>query len=178
MGGGYVVQKVLKQHESLSRFNSSSVNSIRITTLFWRGKIYTLGGIFKIGAPGEFCSHTAPNDNGHRSLIALDDDGRLTGKFIDSDSPKVYDDCYGLPPSGIIPKYRQMTELAVKEHSRFPNIGIIGWDITLDENENIICIEYNPDCPGIITSQYVLGPILAKRTSRGNMLLDEIMYGI
>ena len=178
MGGGdYIVQEVLRQHESFSRFNSSSVNVIRITTLFWKSKIYILGGILRVGAPGEFCDHTTSPDNNHPRVIALDDEGRLTGKAVDPDLAYVYDDCWGTPPSGVIPKYHEMKQLVMKEHSRFPHHRIIGWDITLDENENITCLEYNPGWPGIIQSQYVLGPIFMQKSSRGVPLLHEILDG-
>ena len=68
-----------------------------------------------------------------------------------------------------------MKELVKKEHLRFPHHKIIGWDLTLDENENVVCIEYNAFTPGIIKSQYVLGPILAQKSVRGVPLLQEIM---
>lgn len=151
---------------------------IRITTLYWKKEVYVLGGILRVGAPGEFCDLTTSPDNNHPRVIALDDNGRLTGKFIDPDLAYVYDDCYGVKPSGFIPKYEQMKELVVKEHSRFPYQGIIGWDITLDENENIICIEYNTGVPGIIQSQYCLGPIFAQKSLRGKPLIDEILSEI
>ena len=170
-GGGFIVQEVLRQHESFSRFNKSSVNVIRITTLFWKSELYILGAILRVGAPGQFCDHTTSQNNNHPRIIALDNEGRLTGKFIDPDLADVYDDCYGVPPEGVIPKFREMKELCLKEHMRFPHHRIIGWDITLDENENITCIEYNPGWPGIIQSQYVLGPVFMQKSSRGIPLL-------
>lgn len=175
IGGDYVVQEVMKQHESFSRYNPSSVNVIRITTLFWKSEVYVLGGIFRVGAPGEFCDHTTSPDNNHPRIIALDDEGRLTGKFIDPDLVNVYDDCYGVPASGAIMRYGEMKELVVKEHSRYPHHMLLGWDITLDENEDIICIEYNAGWPGIIQTQYALGPIFMQKSSRGVPLLHEIL---
>ena len=175
-GGDYIVQEVLRQHKSFSQFNASSVNVIRITTLLWKSEVYILGAVLRVGAPGQFCDHTSP-DKGQlpRKYIVLDDDGRITKKAMYPDLLKPYDTSTDPIPEGIIPKFREMKQLCVKEHSRFPHHRIIGWDITLDENENITCIEYNPGWPGIIQSQYVLGPIFMQKSSRGIPLLHEIL---
>ena len=176
-GGDFIVQEILKQHESFRRFNSSSVNVIRITTLFWKGEIYILGSILRVGAPGEFCDHTKPKDGTPpRKYVVLDDDGRITGKVIYPDTLTPYDPRND-QIQGIIPKFREMKRLVVEEHSHFPHHRIIGWDITLDENENITCIEYNPGWPGVINLQYALGPIFMQKSSRGVPLLYEILDG-
>lgn len=165
----------MRQHEFFSKFNPSSVNVLRITSLFWKSEIYILGAILRVGAPGEFCDHTTSPENNHPRIIALDDEGRLTGKVIDPDLANVYDGCYGVAPCGQVPKYSRMKELVRREHMRFPHHRIIGWDITLDENANIVCIEYNCEWPGVIQSQYVLGPIFMQKSSRGVPLLHEIL---
>lgn len=55
----YIIQEVMKQHESLAYYNASSVNIIRITSLLWKGKVYILGGILRVGVPGGFCDHVS-----------------------------------------------------------------------------------------------------------------------
>lgn len=170
----YVIQEVLKQHESLAYFNASSVNVIRITTLLWKGYIYYLGGVLRIGPPGSFCDLVA-NGEMHPLIIPIHENGELGDKAIDCDRGYIYDNVWGKRIKGNVLKYEQMKELVKREHMKYPNHGIIGWDLTLDENADIRCIEYNIRCPGIIQSQYALGPIFAQKSVEGKMLLDEIL---
>ena len=51
----------------------------------------------------------------------------------------------------------ELIEFAKKYHHRVPHMGIIAWDFTVDEEENLIIIETNIACPGIWISQQVNG---------------------
>lgn len=174
LGNNYIVQKIMRQHESLAYYNSSSVNIIRITSLFWKGMVYILGGILRVGAPGDFCDHTSENGE-HPLVIPIGEDGRLGRIAIDCDEGYVYEDVRGKEIKDSVFRYSEMKEIVKKEHVKYPCHGIIGWDLTLNENGDIRCMEYNSDCPGIVQSQFALGPIFSQRTERGNRLLDEIL---
>lgn len=67
-----------------------------------------------------------------------------------------------------------MKEKVIKSHKKFPKCGIIGWDLTLDETGEIVFIEYNIGCPGIIQSQLVNGPIFANVKYYGELLLEAL----
>ena len=45
-----------------------------------------------------------------------------------------------------------------------PNIGIVGWDVALDSNDNPLLIEVNIGGPGILYEQLCTGPIFGERT--------------
>lgn len=175
-GRDYIVQEIMKQHQSLAYYNDSSVNVIRITSLFWKGRVYILGGVLRIGAPGGFCDHLS-KDGQYPLVIPVEEGGRLGKKAIDCDNGFVYDNVRGRKIGNFIPGYLKMKEFAKKTHIKYPHHKIIGWDLTLDEAGNIRCIEYNADCPGIVQSQFALGPIFSQKTERGNSLLDEILQG-
>lgn len=170
----YIVQQVMKQHDSLGYYNSSSVNIIRITSLFWKSTVYILGGILRVGVPGNFCDHTSLNGQ-HPLVIPVNGDGSLGKTAIDCDNGYVYEDVRGKEITGSVFRFQEMKEIVKKEHEKYPYHGIIGWDLTLDEGGNIRCMEYNSECPGIVQSQFALGPIFSQRTPRGNRLLDEIL---
>lgn len=171
----YIVQVRIRQSESFAVWNASSVNHVRITTLNWKGVIYVLGGIFQIGAPGSFLDHV-PSENGeHRWMIGIREDGTLSDRVLEPDLVEIYSDFRGEKVNGRIDRYQEMTDLVKKEHQRFPHHKIIGWDLTLDDKNDIICIEYNAFTPGIIKQQYVLGPVFAQKSVRGVPLLQEIM---
>jgi len=172
-GKDYLAQERIFQHENLAYFNESSVNIVRITSLFWNGTVYLLSGILRIGAPGSFCDHT-PHGGIHNLDIALNDDGTFHNTAFDPDHCLIYDNVYGKEIRGFIPNYETMKKLVVQEHSKYPYYGIIGWDLTVDRNGDIICVEYNSKFPGIFASQYACGPIFAQKSKDGRPLLDEI----
>lgn len=174
MEKNFIVQEILEQHSSLAYYNETSVNVIRITTINWKGEVYILGGILRIGAPGSFCDHLK-NGNKYPLVIPLTENGTLVKKAIDCDNGYVYEDVYGKQIQGSILHYDEMKDIVAKAHSKYPNYGIIGWDLTLDQEENIRCIEYNARVPGIVQTQLCLGPVFEIETSRGKTLLEEIV---
>lgn len=173
-GPDYVLQERVRQHEVFAYFNPSSVNVLRVTSLCWRGDVYILGGILRAGAPGAFCDHE--NKDGKTYLsIPLAEDGTILPRACDVDYGHVYGDCHGIPIRGRIPRYDDIRALVRREHSRWPHYGLIGWDITVDENENILCMEFNTKYPGLVGTQAALGPVLARKSVRGVPLYDELM---
>lgn len=173
-GDNYVVQELIKQHNFLSNFNESSVNVIRITSVLWKGKVYILSGILRVGAPGSFCDHLGSNSTGPR-IIGLDENGKLNAYCVDPDNVIKYDSIYGKKIVGKIPFYNEMKKLVCEQHSKFIHHKIIGWDLTLNDKNEIVCIEFNSNAPGIIQSQMVCGPIFSKKLDDGSVLLDEIL---
>lgn len=176
-GQDYVVQERVRQHPVLAGFNPSSVNVIRVTTLYWRGHVYVLGGIFRAGAPGAFCDHE--NKGGQTYLtIPLDEEGNILPRALDVDYFHAYDDCRGIPLRGRIPHYDLLKKQAADGHSRYPHYGIIGWDFTVDENENLLCMEFNTKYPGLVGTQCALGPVLARESVDGVPLFRELMDAV
>lgn len=173
-GPDYVVQERVRQHETFAYFNPSSVNVLRVTSLCWRGDVYILGGILRAGAPGAFCDHE--NKDGKTYLsIPLAGDGAILPRACDVDYGHVYGDCHGIPIRGQIPRYEDIKTLVRQEHSRWPHYGLIGWDITVDENDRIVCMEFNTKFPGLTGTQAALGPVLAQESVRGVPLYEELM---
>lgn len=173
-GDNFVVQKIVKQHKFLSYFNETSVNIIRITSVLIRGEVYILSGILRIGAPGSFCDHLGFKEESPR-IIGLDENGKLKPFCVDPDKVIVYQDVFGKKIIGAVPFYNKIKKMVCKQHMQFIHHKIIGWDITIDNNDEIICIEYNSNIPGIIQSQMVCGPIFALKIHDCESLLDEIL---
>ena len=173
IGHDFIVQEVIEQNELTARFNESSVNIFRITSLFWKGEIYILGIILRVGAPGAFCDHLGSGGVNPR-IVAVSEDGTLDSYCMDPDDGVVYPDMFGHELGTNIPFVPEMIEIVKREHKKYAHHRIIGWDFAIDKNGGIYCIEYNGDVPGIVQTQMVLGPVFARETERGNTLLDEI----
>ena len=175
-GKDYIVQKPLKQSDFFSKWNASSVNIVRITTLLWKGELYNLGGIMKVGAPGGFCDQTSSKDGLHARFVGINEDGSLMDRAYDHDTISPCSDIWGNKVCGRIEEYKEMERIALREQERFPHHKILGWDFTVDSEGRIICIEFNARIPGMNLVQYALGPVLGRKTKRGKTLLEEMLH--
>lgn len=45
-----------------------------------------------------------------------------------------------------ISNFKEVIQTTLRAHSRLPWFGIIGWDITINEKNEVVIIEYNPPC--------------------------------
>lgn len=170
----YIVQEVLEQNALTAKFNESSVNIFRVTSLFWKGEVYILGIIFRVGAPGAFCDHLGQNGVNPR-IVGVKPDGTLLNYCLDPDDGVIYKDIFGTSLDVTIPQVPEMIQLVKKTHKKYAHHRLIGWDLALDKNGEIVCIEYNSNVPGVVQTQMLLGPVFGQKTKRGNTLLDEIL---
>ena len=151
----YMVQEKIKQHKDFAKLNPSSVNTIRINTYVCEGKIYSSPIAMRIGRDGSIV------DNAHAGgmQIGVDENGNLR-EYAFTEFGQKFDKH---PDNGIkfkgykIPKINEMIKFTIKYHYKIPHIGIIAWDLTLDENENIVIIEANIGSPSVWFPQYVNG---------------------
>ena len=164
----FIVQRVVKQHKTMARLNSDSINTVRVLTLLWNGEVIVLSVLVRIGVKG------IRVDNPHTSngvSCVLDHEGKMIKHAYDRDWHP-----HTQLPNGIvfegyqIPNYADIIETVKKLHYRVPHARIIGWDMTVSENGTPVLIEANLDTPEIYFHQIGTGPIFD-----GCGLLDEIM---
>lgn len=149
----FIVQALIVQNEELSRFNPTSVNTCRITTINMGSK-QSFSAIFKVGRKNSRV------DNWNSSvLIGVDKQGHLSDHGYDVNLNRIEESDIGVPFAGnVIPKFNEMVELTQKYHKLYhPNLSVVGWDITLAKNGDIIVIESNLDFPGILGEQVCSG---------------------
>lgn len=152
-GNDFVVEEVVKQHHEMKALNPTSLNTCRITSMFIDGKFHH-SAIFKIGKKG------ASIDNWNSAyLVGIDNEGKLRQYGYDSQLNKVTKTDNGIDLLGYrVYGFEKMVSFVEKYHKYyFPMIGIIGWDICIDEMDGIRVIEVNVDFPGAVGEQYVSG---------------------
>ncbi|MCQ2429805.1 MAG: hypothetical protein MJ192_05705 [Clostridia bacterium] len=173
-GKHFIVQEVLRQHESTGYFNSSSVNIIRMTTLNWKGHVYVLHAKLRIGAPGSF-TDLGVTDRNPLELV-INEDGSFGKIAYDFDyAGTTYPDVFGKEIRGCIPDFPGIVTRITAAHMRFPDYGIIGWDLAIDEEGRMVLIEANSNCPAVFCAQCMHGPFFARLSADGRPLKDEIM---
>lgn len=149
----FVVQEVLKQHPIIHQLNPTSINSCRVTSLFING-VFSYSSILKVGKKGSNV------DNWHSSyLIGMDENGNILDKGYDNKLNQVTITDNGIAFAGLaMPYYKELISSIKKWHiAYFPNIGIIGWDVIVDQNNQTKVIEINTDAPGVVGEQFCSG---------------------
>ncbi len=154
----FVVQKIVKQHPILAQLNESSVNVVRITTYMDEDDVKIIDSIIRIGSKDQFTDH-------FNVAIGVSSDGILNQSGVMKDGSRVTELPNGLTFGGLeLPAYKKMCDVAKKMHPRIGQALIVGWDITADENGEVVIIEANLQFPGIIRSQECNGPLFGDLT--------------
>lgn len=135
------IQECVKNHSVLSNIYPYSVNTFRVITYVWEGKVYTTPLTLRVGRHGNRV------DNAHADglFVGCTDDGYLRewaySEFQDKhnqrpDTGTVFKGYY-------IPQVPMILECAKKMQSRLTQMKITSWDMTLDEEGTVVLVEIN-----------------------------------
>lgn len=163
----FVVQELIKQSEQTAKFNPTSLNTFRITTLLLNGKFSILFTQFRCGGIDSIVDNAGAGgiivgvrSNGQFYRYGYNNKGE---KRENSYNNVKFIDCK-------IEKFDQIQELVHSLHLRLPFCSIVGWDIALDSTDTPVLIEVNLKGPGIAFEQMCSGPAF------GNRLQEVIDY--
>ncbi len=156
----YIIQSAIRQHPFFAQFNASSVNIVRITT--WRrGKdIVVFSPCVRFGVEGS-CTDVA-HINGEEIVqcIGISPDGRVKDEYVTLNGEK--------KPFPVedrqVPHWNELVETVKKGHEYLEYFGIVAWDMTVDEEGQVVCIEYNLRAPGTVVYQMADGPFAGEYT--------------
>lgn len=144
-GEDFIAQKRLKISPVYSAFNPSSVNTVRVITYIIGGKVFHVPLVLRMGRDGK----NVDNIHSGGISVGINDDGTLLKDAYElnyGDKKAIY---LKHPDSEVVfegyrlSKIPEIIESAEKLHGRFPHLGIISWDFTVDDEDNIILIEAN-----------------------------------
>ena len=161
----YLVQKVIEQHPFFAQFNESSVNIIRFNSFFHNDKVFIHSPVLRFGLPGHVtdCAHI----NGEEivRMVGITDDGTVRGKAIhlNGDEEPILDRIEN--PIRKVPAYDEILRLISENAKKLPYFKLIGWDITVDKNNNPIVVEFNIHMPSTYGSQITNGPMWGEDTA-------------
>lgn len=149
------VEQVIHQIEDIARLNRSSVNTLRVNTLIRdNGEIDITNVTIRIG------SGDAVADNLHNNGVCATVD-RETGVVISRGAdlqlrnvvyhPDSHEQIIGFK----IPCWDKITATVKEMATVIPQMRYVGWDIAVDEQENIVVLEGN-NCAGFGLQQLPL----------------------
>lgn len=164
----YIVQKVVRQHPSLARFNESSMNTTRIVTLFFRGEPHILSSILRVGAPGNEVDNVS--QGGYQCTIRPDGTlERYAYTFQHKKHEFVEETADGVRFEGaVIPSWDALRDTALRLCAHMPHLKYIGWDLGVDEAGDVVLVELNSQ---IGQNQATCGPTFGDMTDE---VLSEV----
>lgn len=154
----YIFQESVSQHEILKRLNPSSLNTVRIVTLFFEGQVHILSSILRIGGKGS----KVDNIGAGGYAIHIQDNGQLDKRGVNRKAEWVTKGHENIEFSSIVvPSYEEIISIIKNKHPQLPHFKIIGWDFCVDEGGDPVFIEFN--CfPG--QNQFTCGPSFGELT--------------
>ena len=169
-----VIQTILRQHAELSRFNASSVNTIRIMTMLTQENARIVSTILRVGQNGSRKDNAGGGNLGITCGILPDGRLKKTARTI-----------WGLefeehPDSGvrfgdfIVPGFDKARDMVLKLCKLLPRFRMVSWDIAIDEEGEPVLIEVNLCSGGLNIHQVNNGPLFGDETEA---ILAEVFSG-
>ncbi len=155
MGKNFCFQELISNCESVRRLHENSLNTFRITTYLWNDKVWHAPMVMRIGQGNSLL------DNVHQGgmFIGVSDSGELAECAF----TEFLDKFYVHPDSKIefkgycVPEAKKALEAVKKIHQRIPQMGLVAWDVIVNEKEEVVVIEMNVFGQGPEASQKANG---------------------
>lgn len=162
----FIVQEIVPQHTILSSIHESSLNTIRVLSFFFEGEIHILSCILRMGAGAQ----RVDNVSAGGLQCGLDMHGNCFAEACTKNRRWITKHPGGTVFADIqIPAFEKIIELVKREHCKLPHFRLIGWDFSVNVDEEPVFIEYNV-CPG--PNQMTCGPTFGKLTDR---VLEDVL---
>lgn len=162
----YLIQPSLKQHQSLSRIHSHSLNTVRITTFFTSsGNVEVKFRTLRVGVGGTRIANVIRGG----LLLFLNQEGGTVTNALDELGIEVGDthpDTH-FPYSDIrVPSVPKADELCKSNHLKIPYVRLIAWDLYINQNGEPRMIEWNAVRPDLWVNEAHLGPLWSEEEIR------------
>lgn len=156
----FIIQKCCKQHPIFEKFNKSSVNIVRI--LSWRhdDEVDIIFATLRAGIDGAITDMSFVDGVKMVQLAGIELNGKFKNKVLNQDGKVVKE----FSDVGDVPCWDKIIKIIKENHLHIDNFDIVGWDFTVDEDENPICFEWNIQWPGTVFYQYTSGPLFGRKT--------------
>lgn len=162
VGQDFIIQEVVEQSTQAAELNPSSLNTIRISTLYLNGKFSVCSIVVKMGRDGSCVDNLGAGG----LIIGVHNDGKLYDFAYDNKYNKYFQngDCIfkGKQIDGIDKAIKFVERLHT---SHLPHLSFVGWDIAINKYNEPVLIEANLKWPGIHFEQLCSGlPLFGDRT--------------
>ena len=156
-----IIQQIVKQSACLNKLNSSSLNTIRISSLILNdGTLMIPAATMRMGMNGSFVDNVCSGG----VFVGIDIDSGTLKEFGYSRSSGRYKKFIAHPNSGVIFKgykicgFEKVIEIIKSNAKYLPKTRLLGWDFTLDIENKPVMIEVNIEDHEIEMMQLANGP--------------------
>lgn len=158
----YIVQEAIQQHPLLNRINSTSINTVRIMTLYRDGVCAPLSSVLRMGIDGS----RVDNCSSGGIVCGITDEGILKNVAYDAMANVYHRHPQGFDFGGKkLNGFDKCVSLAKKLATRFYGVSrLISWDFAIDKDGEPILIEMNISFGELDFHQLCNGPIFGADT--------------
>ncbi len=162
----YIIQEIVHQHPFFAQFNESSVNIIRINSWYHNGEVTLSTPVLRFGMPGYSTDVCFINGEEIVRLVGIKDDGTIrdTVVHMSGKTQRVEEICSD--PIRQVPAWDKITAMVKENAGKLYHFHLIGWDVTVTEDNRPIIIEYNITSPSTYSSQMTDGPMWGEHTTQ------------
>lgn len=158
----YIVQEIIKQHPAIGSLHQSSINTLRIVTLYYKENVHVLSSVVRMGVDGSRVDNTpyssmfcGINSDGSLKKYAYNMNGYRFDKHPNS---TVFSEVK-------IPDFNSCIAFVKKLSPRFIRVSkLTSWDVAIGEDGLPILIEVNLSYGQLDYHQYTNGPIFGNLT--------------
>ena len=162
-GDNFIVQECVEQHDSMSYYNSTSVNTLRLTV--YRSVLTDAccipNAYIRIGKNGALV------DNAHAGggFVGINSDGTLCNKVFDQygGSTTMFNEIDFNKEHKIL-NWDKVVEFAKYIGKQIPHMRLLSLDIMIDKSGTPRLIEFNCNSYGVWAPQFTLGPAFGEYT--------------
>ena len=158
---------VIKSTIPVAVLYAGAVNTFRVITYLWNGEVFHVPLALRIGQGGSYL------DNAHAGgmFIGVNDLGELNDEGFTEFGKryKEHPDTHAVFKGYKLSFVPELIKTAKKLHLNAPQLGIISWDLTVDQNGEFVLIEANT------RGQSVWFPQMANGTGAFGRNTEEIL---
>ena len=160
--GDIVVQRSIVQNEQMAKLNPSSVNTVRVISLFNDGEVKVYSSIVRMGCGNSKVDNASSGgitcgikQNGRLKTCAYSSSGI---KYVEHPTTHVaFSDI-------VVPKYSEICEIVKKCATKFPYHRLLSWDFAIDNEGCPVFIEVNLRYGELDFHQFNNGPLFGEDT--------------
>ena len=158
--GNGVFKKYIDQHDFFEEIMPNSVATLRLTSVIENnGKASCRAAYLKIGRCED--THVKSSSAIKVSVDLLSGMLQEKGYLPNFCSVKCHPDTHFIFEGKVLPKFNECVAYILKTHHEIPFCRSIGWDLTVNKDEQIQLIEWNGNHNGIKFSEATQGPCFA-----------------
>lgn len=164
-------EEVIQQNGFMSQFNPDSVNTFRFVTLNINGNCTVLSTFLRMGSKGSFVDNLSGGDG---VLVGIRQDGTFHEYGITKKFEKRYESPTGVAFKNLtVPCFEKIKQQMIKFQQKIPFANLIGWDVALDKENNVVIVEMNLDSAVIAAHQVFNGPLFGDRFREVKDYIDK-----